>query len=146
MTLWSIEAFFVIPLGALCLVLLLSDVRSLQKLAMSICSIQISLGSFQVTLSFVFAIFATTVFAFQSFATLGIDRPTLAPNQTVEMADRLRMKEWRNDRNWWISLFACTLWLLCWRIQIWTKRYCLTTPNEPARAPSPKPKTLKKND
>jgi hypothetical protein len=39
----------------------------------------------------------------------------------VEMVDRIRMKEWRNDRNWWISLFACTLWLICWRLQSWVK-------------------------
>jgi len=150
MTIWSVEAFFVIPLGALCLVLLLSDIRSLQKISMSICSIQISLGAtFQVTLSFLFALFATSVFVFQSFATLRTDRMSVLPsNQTIEMADRLRMKEWRNDRNWWISLFACTLWLLCWRIQVWTKKYCLvdsTTQPQPVSS-SQKPKTLKKND
>jgi hypothetical protein len=46
---------------------------------------------------------------------------------TVEMVDRLRMKEWRNDRNWWIALFGCTIWFIVWRLQIWTRRYCLTT-------------------
>ena len=153
MTIWSVEAFFVIPLGALCLTLLLSDIQALQKISMSICSVRISLGSFQVTLSFLFALFATTVFLFQSFSTLRAERMSFSPNQTVEAADRLRMKEWRNDRNWWISLFACTVWLLCWRIQVWTKRYCLTESSSPPPAtqqpsvvPVQKTKTLKKND
>jgi hypothetical protein len=147
MTLWSVEAFFVIPLGALCLVLLLSDIKRFQKISLAICSIPISLGSIQITLSFVFAIFATCVFVFQTVATLGSEKASLPPTSTVEMADRLRMKEWRNDRNWWISLFACTIWLLCWRIQIWTKRYCLVAPAEPSHRPaSPKTKPLKKND
>ena len=145
MTLWSIEAFFVIPLGALCLLLLLSDIRGLQKIALSLCSVQLSLGFLQVSLSSVFALFSTLVFAFQSFSTLGADKPTILPTHTVEMVDRLRMKEWRNDRNWWIALFACTLWLICWRVQIWTKRYCIVE-SSPARAVSPKPATLKKRD
>jgi hypothetical protein len=101
----------------------------------------------QITLSFVFAIFATLVFVFQTFATVGTEKAILPPTSTVEMADRLRMKEWRNDRNWWISLFACTIWLLCWRIQVWTKRYCLVDDSPTSsRRVSPKPKLAKKSD
>ena len=157
MTLWSVEAFFVIPLGAICLLLLLSDFRPLQKISMGICSIQVALGSISVSVSSIFALFSTVVFAYQSLTTLNNTKPTITPQQTIEMADRIRMKEWRNDRNWWISLFACTLWLICWRVQIWTKRYCLIAdaaeqatvdlrPPSPPSPSSPKDKLSKKKD
>ena len=126
MSLWSIEAFFIIPAGAICLALLLSDIPSLQRLSMSCCSIKISFGRLAVSISSLIAIFTTAVFLFQSVTTLPISRHVPLPSQTVEMLDRIRMKEWRNDRNWWISLFACTLWLICWRIQVWVQKYCLT--------------------
>jgi hypothetical protein len=97
---------------------------------MSCCSIEISFGRLAVSISSLIAIFTTAVFLFQSVTTLPISRHVPLPSQTVEMLDRIRMKEWRNDRNWWISLFACTLWLICWRIQVWVQKYCL--PSAPA--------------
>lgn len=125
-TVWSIIAYGVIPLGAVCLLLLLSDVRSFQKIAMGLCSITIALGSLKMTLSLIFALFATIVFIFQTFTVFhSIAVPSSPAAMTVEMADRLRMREWRNDRNWWIALLACACWLVVWRLQIWTKRYCL---------------------
>jgi hypothetical protein len=91
---------------------------------MSLCSINIALGALKMTLSLIFALFATIVFGFQTF-TVFHSVAVPSPAMTVEMADRLRMREWRNDRNWWIALLACACWLIVWRLQIWTKRYCL---------------------
>lgn len=125
-TLWSVHAFGVIPIGSVCLLLLLSDIRAMQKMAMSVCSVHIAFGAIQMSLSSIFAFFAFAVFAFQSFAVFAPSHnPPITTAMTVEMADRIRMKEWRNDRNWWIALFACTVWLIVWRLQIWTKRYCM---------------------
>ena len=133
-TLWSVHAFGVIPIGSICLVLLLSDLRSLQKIAMSVCSIHISFGVIRMTLSSIFAFFAASVFMFQSLAVLSSHSQQVTTAMTVDMADRIRMKEWRNDRNWWIALFAFTVWVIVWRLQIWTRRYCFPSP-----PPSPKP-------
>ena len=116
-------------MGAACLVLLLSDYRRLQKIALSVCSVQVALGSARLSLSSIFALFATLIFIFQSLTTFvtvkAVATTAHSTHTTVEMVDRLRMKEWRNDRNWWIALFACTVWLIVWRLQIWTRRYCL---------------------
>jgi hypothetical protein len=128
-TMWSVTALGVIPIGAVCLLLLLSDIRSFQKIAISVTSVQIALGALKMTLSLIFALFATVLFGFQSYTVFHHQSTSqhhaTSPGMTVEMLDRLRMKEWRNDRNWWISLCACFIWLLVWRIQVWTKRYCL---------------------
>jgi hypothetical protein len=128
-TLWSVHAFAVIPIGSICLLLLLSDVRALQRVAMSACSVHVAFGSIRMSLSSIFAFFAFSVFAFQSFTVLiPSQHPQLSTAMTVEMMDRIRMREWRGDRNWWIALFACTIWFMVWRLQIWTKRYCLDVP------------------
>ena len=143
-TLWSVHAFGVIPIGSICLVLLLSDIRSLQKIAMSLCSVRIAFGALRMTLSSIFALFAVAVFVVQCIAVFSPTNNGQLPNMTVEMADRIRMKEWRNDRNWWISLFAFTVWVIVWRLQIWTQRYCLAPhPEEPPiakKAPTEKKK------
>jgi len=138
MSLWSVEALFIIPTGAVCLALLLTDIRQFQKFALAVCSIRIAFGKVQVSVSSIFALFTLMVFCVQSYTTFSNPRFVPSPNQTVEMVDRMRMKEWRNDRNWWISLFACTLWLICWRVQTWVLRYCCDT--------TPKSTTLKKKD
>lgn len=31
------------------------------------------------------------------------------------------MKAWRAERNWWISLFSLTLWLMVWRSATWVQ-------------------------
>jgi hypothetical protein len=121
MSLWSIEAFVLIPAGAICLSLLLSNVEFLQKISLTCCSVPIAFGRISVSISSLVAITTTCIFLVQSYTTLAVSRHVPSPNQTVEMVDRIRMKEWRNDRNWWISLFACTLWLICWRLQSWVK-------------------------
>jgi hypothetical protein len=140
-TLWSVEAFVVIPLGAVCLLLLLSDLHYLQRLALFICSLQMAFGAINMTLSSILAFLSTGIFLYQN--TVIMLQTPHASNITIEMEDRLRMKEWRNDRNWWIALFACTLWFIVWRLQVWTKRYCLVPP---AAAVVPKPAAEKKKD
>lgn len=134
MSLWSIEAFLVIPVGIVSIILLLSDIRGFQRIAMSLCSIKLTLGRLTVSASFVFAFISTIICIIESVYTI----PALTGGRysgrsvlnttttTLEMADRIRMKEWRNDRNWWISLYACTIWLIVWRLQVWTNRYCFT--------------------
>lgn len=134
MSLWSVEAYLVIPVGMVSLVLLLSDVRQLQLFAISICSVSVALGRVRLSVSSIFALLATLICIIESVYTIPAltggrfgTKPIInaTTTTTVEMADRLRMKEWRNDRNWWISLYACTIWLIVWRLQIWTNRYCL---------------------
>lgn len=141
-TIWSIEAFVVIPLGALCLLLLLSDLKYMQRLALLICSLQISFGAINMTLSSILAFLSTAIFLYQN-AVIMLQAPHPTGNITVEMDDRLRMKEWRNDRNWWIALFACTLWFMVWRLQVWTRRYCSASPPP---SPAAKPASQKKKD
>jgi hypothetical protein len=151
-TLWSIEALFVIPVGATCLLLLLSDIKRLQSLALSLCSIRITLGSVSLSLSSIFAISTSLIFLAQSYATLPSLGKAIVPSvaPTVDMADRLKMKEWRNDRNWWIALFACSVWLVVWRLQIWTRRYCirsdLCSDSKQSEGTQEKPRLNKKKD
>lgn len=122
MSIWLIEAIVVIPFGIVCILLLLSEIATLRRLALNVCSVTVSVGRFTaLSLSFLFAAFSCSVFGFQSYALYSLPSQP-SPVGSADLLDRIRMKEWRAERNWWISLFACTLWLLVWRIQIWAKR------------------------
>jgi hypothetical protein len=94
---------------------------------MSLCSAKIGFGSsLKVSVSFVFLLLSIMVLLSQAMVSFNHEKE-ISSAATVEMLDRMKMIQWRNDRNWWIALFGFTVWAVVWRVQGWTQRYRLNT-------------------
>jgi hypothetical protein len=114
MTFWAAQAYLLIPLGALLLLLLLSNRTMLKGIAKSVLDYQISFGRVSTTLGVLLAALTFIVFSTQSFTLISMNKTHT--NQTTASQDRALMRSWRVERNWWIALFSSTLWLFTWRI------------------------------
>ncbi|CEM27567.1 unnamed protein product [Vitrella brassicaformis CCMP3155] len=83
--------------------------------------VSMSIGGFRFSVIHFFLFVTILSFAARSYALSKIqdrskDQMYGRAGLPVEFDDRYRGKEWRIERNWWICLFACTLWMIIWRI------------------------------
>ncbi|EER18068.1 conserved hypothetical protein [Perkinsus marinus ATCC 50983] len=124
MSAWSFEAYIGIPLAAVVLLLLLSDISFLQKFACKLSNLSFTVGDYGISLSLGMVTIASALFVSQWMTLRGLDamkETQLSDLTTVELQDRFLMKAWRAERNWWISLFSLTLWLMVWRSATWVQ-------------------------
>eukprot|EP00386_Alphamonas_edax_P007815 GDKI01025909.1.p1 GENE.GDKI01025909.1~~GDKI01025909.1.p1 ORF type:complete len:187 (-),score=58.43 GDKI01025909.1:406-966(-) len=111
------EAFFLIPLGVVLLVMLMSGIKWVQKLAVQAGHMSMMVGHVKLTLNH-FGFFWTLVrFLWQlvCLADLMEWRAHEAVVKDAASEDRIKMKQWRTERNWWICLFGVVVWLSVWR-------------------------------
>lgn len=114
------EAFVLIPLGVVLLLLLLSGVKWLQKLAVQFGHMSVSFGGVRLTVNHFGFFWSLLRFLWELVCLADFQeiRAALAPgSHPLDAAsdDRLKMKQWRTERNWWICLLGVVVWLSVWR-------------------------------
>lgn len=77
-----------------------------------ICGASMHFGSISVRLDKISTFLAIVTFAVEMFKLRG-EEPEAS---TVEMQDRQMMSRWRHERNYWISLYMMSLWIVAGRV------------------------------
>ena len=109
---WTILAQGLAPLGFLTCACLLSGFNFFENLGMAICGACIKIGIFDLRLDRICALLSVIAFSVEAFKLNG----ETADATTVEMQDRQVMTRWRHERNYWISLYMLTLWVVAGRV------------------------------
>ena len=109
---WTVLAYGLTPLGILACILLLSGNSWLESFGNFICGASIKFGSISLRLDRICTLLAILTFSVEAFKLNGEE---LEP-ATVEMQDRQMMSRWRHERNYWISLYMMSLWIVAGRV------------------------------
>ncbi|CEM03487.1 unnamed protein product [Vitrella brassicaformis CCMP3155] len=114
---WSFIAWICAPIAATLCILLLSGVVMLERLGHALCAAHISIGLARIRVVTFITLVTLVLFAYESvdLQKMRSTQAAASPYQ-VQMEDRWKMNLWRHQRNWWISLFNITLWIVCWRV------------------------------
>jgi hypothetical protein len=109
---WAIVAYVLAPVGLLTCILLLSGSSRLERWGAGICSWCVKLGSVEVRLDRICTLVAIITFSVEALKLTNSETEAA----TVELRDRQMMARWRHERNYWISLYMLTLWIVAGRV------------------------------
>ncbi len=112
---WTILAWVLAPIGLIACYLLLSGNDKLEIWGSSICGACVTVGSFSFRLDRVCALLAIVTFSAEFFK-LSNNSGTTGGSLSVEMQDRQMMLKLRHERNFWISLYMLSLWMVAARV------------------------------
>ena len=112
--LWVAVAYFFIPLGLLSCLLLLSGVSRLESWGSALSMSGVTFGRVRLQLDKFCVLVASVLFAIESMKAGKIEDSEIYAGPLME--DRGRMRRWRHERNYWISLYMLTLWSVAWRV------------------------------
>ena len=116
MSFWTVQALGLIPLGFFILFLLLTNFGFATRSCRSFLTFKISFGRISLNLGSLLAGVTVIAFIGQSITVYKIKTSALKISHSVEASDRNQMKEWRNERNWWMCLLSATIWCFNWRV------------------------------
>ena len=111
--LWAVLAWVLAPIGLLSCFFLLSGSDRLESWGSSVCGCCLTLGSFSFRLDRVCALLAIITFTAEASK---LAAGPWAEAGSVEMQDRQMMLKLRHERNFWISLYMLSLWLVAGRV------------------------------
>jgi len=110
---WTVLAWVLAPIGLLACFFLLSGSDRLERWGSAVCGACITFGSLSFRLDRVCVLLAIFTFIAESVKLSGGNG---ADAVTVEMRDRQMMTRLRHERNFWISLYMLSLWLVAGRV------------------------------
>eukprot|EP00747_Dinoflagellata_sp_TGD_P165125 gnl/TRDRNA2_/TRDRNA2_185997_c0_seq1.p1 gnl/TRDRNA2_/TRDRNA2_185997_c0~~gnl/TRDRNA2_/TRDRNA2_185997_c0_seq1.p1 ORF type:complete len:129 (-),score=22.42 gnl/TRDRNA2_/TRDRNA2_185997_c0_seq1:102-488(-) len=117
---WSATAFFFMPFGLAILVLQLSGIHILEKVAWKINALAVAVGPLRATMPMFFVIISLLSFSYESFELYG--RGSSGVSLTLGGTDPEKAKRWRHERNWWIVFMNLVVWFVNWRLGSLIKR------------------------
>lgn len=125
-TIWSVTCTVFMPIGCLVLGMLLSGYETLERAALRACNYRIAFGSH---IKFTMPIFLTVIMALAfggewlALSRLHEQKLLGEAMQPLEFSDKYRAQLWRHQRNWWVALFSCFIWLIVWRVGALTQYF-----------------------
>jgi len=117
-----VEAFFIPALALIPLTLYLSGVRALQRFGMRISQVSLDVSNFSLKIShfFTLASLLRVLIAVLNWQRAGTPFQEMKDNvldTDVKVQDRVKGKEWREERNFYICLFGLFLWIVTVRAE-----------------------------
>uniref|UniRef100_A0A0G4FAI9 BAP29/BAP31 transmembrane domain-containing protein n=1 Tax=Chromera velia CCMP2878 TaxID=1169474 RepID=A0A0G4FAI9_9ALVE len=116
------EAFVLIPLGVVMILMLLSGIRFVQGLAVKLGHLRVAMNGVGITLNIMCFAWAGIRFAFEAhqLARYSSWRTAVMPAMFQHVMppaldEKFKMKLWRLERNYWICLFTLVIWLTVMR-------------------------------
>eukprot|EP01066_Platyproteum_vivax_P007701 Platyproteum_vivax@DN3075_c0_g1_i1.p1 len=117
MTIWKMMALGLIPLAILELMLALSGIKRIQRAIFKITSIPVQIGVVNMSWNLLVVLIAGGLFGSETYK-LRSSPISMKDVAKYPTGDRMLMKHWRSERNWWICLFTLVLWILVWRVGV----------------------------
>ncbi|KAF4663197.1 hypothetical protein FOL47_005868 [Perkinsus chesapeaki] len=125
---WNVFAYIFMPSGALMCMLLLSGLPFFERLAEGVSRITIKIGRIEFGCLNMFAGIAA-FFLFSEIIKLQDSASRQEDFPSVELSDKFKLQKnvdrWRHERNYWISLFVLTLWVVAARLTTLIRRHRL---------------------
>jgi len=110
--LWTIIAWILAPIGLLACFLLLTGNETLERWGAGICGASLAVGPVALRLDRMCALVAVVTFSAEVMKLNGGGPEAVS----VEMQDRQMMHKLRHERNYWISLYVLSLWVVASRV------------------------------
>ncbi|KAF4754947.1 hypothetical protein FOZ62_023466 [Perkinsus olseni] len=121
---WNTFAYIFMPSGAILCMLLLSGLPFFERLAEGVSRITVKIGSIEFGCLNLFA-GISAFFLFSEIMKLQDAASRQEDFPSVELSDKFKLQRWRHERNYWISLFVLTLWVVAARLTTLIRRHKL---------------------